>query len=462
MRDNPGEVDRFSCDDVTSLLERQVAEETLTSEEQSALDTHLDHCRTCRDLVRWMTALPSMADELSQAEVHNAYLRIMESKRQQQQATHQAKIAIAAVAAAAAVAALVLDIGQLKSLFSDPEAFNISPPACVPVPLEAPALGVVMTYCEDHVPVAVVEKSGALHVSLRQGAVGLNIDPNRPGKQPVTVETPHGEIRVKGTLFTVKVDEQSTRVAVFRGVVAIDSSASDTDAMQVTAGQGANLGQRIAFTLSENNTDALRRVLEKKTAWTYADGDSPAPNEGTPTPTADPRPILAAPAETDKAGDRESESLETEATAHTGQGLPRTAGKSGPKGAGPSIDTLIQKAQSCLIARDWNCAASLYQTILQQYPGRPESTAVLVSLAKVELRRRNRPTQALNHYRTYRQRAPNGPMAEEALFGIAEAYRRLGNSPMEKETLEIFVEQYPQSSQTRRAHARLRQIAGFQ
>ena len=99
-----------------------------------------------------------------------------------------------------------------------------------------------------------------------------------------------------------------------------------------------------------------------------------------------------------------------------------------------------------------------YQDILKRYPGRPESTAVLISLAKIELRHLNLPKRALDHYTTYQRRAPGGPMAEEALFGIAETYRRLGDRNLEGETLRLFVERYPKSSQLKRARARLRQL----
>ena len=127
-----------------------------------------------------------------------------------------------------------------------------------------------------------------------------------------------------------------------------------------------------------------------------------------------------------------------------------------PKRSAPSIDTLIQEAQSCLIDRDWRCAAIKYQEVLKRYSGRPESMAVLISLAKIELRHLGRPKEALDHYKKYQQRAPKGPLAEEALYGIANAYRRLGLEDKEQETLRLFVEKYPQSSLVRKARARLK------
>jgi outer membrane protein assembly factor BamD (BamD/ComL family) len=120
--------------------------------------------------------------------------------------------------------------------------------------------------------------------------------------------------------------------------------------------------------------------------------------------------------------------------------------------------TLTQEAQSCLIDRDWTCAAARYREVLTRFPRRPESMAVLISLAKIEMRYLGAPKDALTHYKTYQRRAPSGPLAEEALFGIAEAYRHLGVADKEEMTLSRFIEQYPESSLVQKARARLKQL----
>lgn len=86
---------------------------------------------------------------------------------------------------------------------------------------------------------------------------------------------------------------------------------------------------------------------------------------------------------------------------------------------------------------------------------------MLISLAKIELRHLKRPEQALLHYQAYARRAPGGLLAEEALFGIAKAYHRLGVEKKEKETLRRFVSKYQQSSLKRKADDRLQQLGGY-
>ena len=60
----------------------------------------------------------------------------------------------------------------------------------------------------------------------------------------------------------------------------------------------------------------------------------------------------------------------------------------------------------------------------------------------------------------YQRRAPSGPLAEEALFGVAGAYRRLGNSNEERAALRRFLERYPRSSMQGKARARLAELEG--
>jgi TolA-binding protein len=67
--------------------------------------------------------------------------------------------------------------------------------------------------------------------------------------------------------------------------------------------------------------------------------------------------------------------------------------------------------------------------------------------------------QALTHYGAYLQQAPNGPLAEEAFLGTADAYRQLGHEDKEADTLRRFVERFPESSLISKARARLKQLS---
>jgi TolA-binding protein len=129
------------------------------------------------------------------------------------------------------------------------------------------------------------------------------------------------------------------------------------------------------------------------------------------------------------------------------------------KAAAPSADELIRNAHTCLLHRDWECAAARYRQILKEYGNRSESVSALIGLARIELHYLNKPTQALAHFSTYEKRYPDGALTEEALLGIAESLRLLGRPEEEKASLRAFIERYPKSASIEKAKSRLKESA---
>ena len=458
MSETFGDTDRISCSHAALLLEKQFAEEPLSNRAEEGLRAHLAECRKCQRTVNWMSTLPihadAHADKRFNTGLRSAYQTSMNKRAYLQHKEYRKRIAMAIVAAAVLIAAV---FGQdwLASLSSPRGDAAMAPVDCLPVPPEETVPGVIMTYCEDAAPDARIENDGDVRVRLEGGTVGMLIDPNRPHKRRVAVETPQGEVRVKGTMFTVRVDAQRSQVEVFRGVVEFVPTASTEDALSVKAGQGADLGHRTVFALSSPKTAPIRQVLYEKERHRSTE-QPPSPEEGR-TFSKSPKTVAALDSsEPTELTSRSAPADQTTSVTLSSDARPGSAAP--PKREVPTIDSLIHEAQSCLIARDWMCASSRYQGILKHYPKRPESTAALISLARIELRHLGMPKKALDHYRTYQKRAPGGPMAEEALFGIAATYRQLGKKDLEQATLRRFIEQFPSSSQIKRAHARLRQL----
>lgn len=448
MNETFGDTGRISCAEAASLLENQFAEDPLSNQAAQRLQAHLATCRNCRRLVDWMSVLPihanAHADRRFHAGLHTAYKEFVNNRASAKHRYHQPKIAMAIVAAALLVA--VMFSRDWSAIFrSAPQGDDgaTATIACLPVLPKEPVPGVLMTYCKDQAPAKIIENDGEITVRLKGGTIGMRIDPNRPHKRKVVVETPQGEVRVKGTLFTVQVDAHRSQLEVFRGVVEFIPAAFADQVLSVKAGQGADLRHRTVFALVSPQTALIRRVLDEEA--NRQSTRTSLSSEGN-VPSSEPR--------------EERVALENSApTELTNAAADRPSGTALPaKRDIPTIDRLIQEAQSCLIARDWGCASSRYEDLLTQYPKRPESTAALISLARIELSHLGRPTQALAHYQAYQQLAPDGPMAEEALFGIAVTFRRLGKTDLEQSTLRRFVEQFPNSSQLRRVRMRLRQL----
>jgi TolA-binding protein len=438
--------DRISCADVALFLDEELSD-VLSVEEQEEVSRHLSGCPQCSDFIKLTAALPLFAEELSKDELNFAVHKVMTRARQKRQEDHRRTYRRPIFALAASIALLTLaGIGLFRqSLFTPEAAETAALFQCSPTAPAEPTAGVFMTYCDDDKkPKTVVDNGGDVKVSLQSGTIGLFVDPNRPDKRKVAVETPQGTVRVKGTMFTVRVENENTWVEVFRGVVEIVPKDEDAAAFNVAAGHGVDLVSGKTFVLTDRKTDMLKKQLResalKEGTVDARGGDAEIPealSSNDATEPADAPPV--------------SDSTEPVTEPHRGA-------DGAPRHTLASMYDLIQEAQSCLIDRDWKCAAARYREVLGRYSRRPESMAVLISLAKVELRYLGAPKEALAHYKKYQRRAPNGPLAEEALFGIAEAYRRLGRTDDEEKTLRRFIEKFPKSSLTQKARTRMNQL----
>lgn len=448
MMETTGGQDLMSCAEVASLLEKEVSEEPLSSEEQRSVERHLSHCAGCRDFVRLTSNLPLFVDELSKDDVDAAIRAVMANEDNFGRTTHSPKDTWLIFAAAASIAAITLVGASLLSVVPESPSAPSLAFRCEPSAPSELVPGVFMTYCDGLAPHAVVEDDGDVRVALPAGTVGFSIDPQRPHQRPVVVTTPLGEVRVKGTVFTVRVGRGNAVVEVFRGVVEVVPATRTGAVYEVSAGYGAMLLNHTTFELSDPKTEMLRQRLAEAVA--AAGDDTPTAAIGDETSSKD-TPEEIPPESLDEPSAPENPERRELSGSRHGAGAPS-------RQRSASLDALIQDAQSCLIDREWKCAAARYREALKRYSGLPESKAVLISLAKIELRHLNAPKEALAHFRKYQQQVPNGPLAEEALFGTAQAYRRLGIEDKERETLRLFIERYPQSSMRKKAQARLTQL----
>ncbi len=444
------ERNRKACAEVMLLFEKTLVEEVLSVGERQVMDSHLARCARCRNLVKLTSGLSLFVEETDRDRIDDAVRSVSRALRYERQAAQGLKGRWKTVLTAGAAAACLLIAGAVVRLWVLDSPRSSAPSSCLASLPKEPVSGVFVTYCEGAEP-RVVRSDNGLRVSLSEGAVGLFVDPKRPNKRKVVVETPRGEVRVKGTLFTVQVDRDDARVDVYRGVVEVaPKQDDDNEAFQVAAGFSAKLGKRATHALHNADEDTLQKALRSVAA-----SDSPdktkTEGEGNETPT------MEEPARSLGETSHEADSREEPAASLAEN--PRRDADRGPKRTPASMDALLHDAQSCLLIHDWECAASKYQELLRLYSGRPESAAVLISLAKIELRHLNLPGDALDHYQTYERRSPNGPLLEEALLGKADVYRRLGQKQSEVDTLRVYLDRFPGSSLSGKARARLKQLS---
>ena len=426
MNDN-NHVHLLSCEDVDDILEQRAEGVPLDPEVQRSLDHHLETCAECRDLSKALGGLSAFAtlpaDDTIASLLGGADVYFKERKR---------KNIATVIAAAGSVAAAVIFV--LVYVLGSPAVVPPRAPNCTPESPFAAAEGVRISRCVGTTAKIDTKEDGTVWVTLQQGGVGLSIDPDRPHKRPVVVDTPFGEARVKGTVLSVHLSENDARVEVFRGVVEIRPKGDSSVPMEVSAGRAAYLSESSSFDLAEKPWGEQLRLALEQTADLPEAADEDTSDNSVQSDTE------AAPLSVDT--DEDSDTNETQRPRH----------KAAPLG------TLLEEAQSYLIAKDWKNAAQRYREIQRSYPQSQEASHSLISLARIELRHLGHPEKALRYFNRYRTQVPKGPLAQEAILGAAECNRRLGRSKQEAAALREFLSRYPSSPSAEKAKARLKEL----
>jgi TolA-binding protein len=125
----------------------------------------------------------------------------------------------------------------------------------------------------------------------------------------------------------------------------------------------------------------------------------------------------------------------------------------------PTLQALRREAQAHRSAGRWKAAAESYRHIIATFPQSAEARTSLVALGQLQLEKLGQPAKAVRNFRRYLAGGGRGPLAREALYGRARAYRALGKKGMERADLSRFVAQFPHAIQVPRAKQRLAQLA---
>lgn len=400
---------------------------------------------------------------------------------------------------------LLLRSGDIRGV---PGAFEIGAPLGATATLEvgeglvALQLRQAVTLRVERASRVALEPAAAEEAVLRleRGSVLAVVTPGLPGAR-FLVRTPHGSVRVTGTLFAVSVREGASEVEVLHGSVQITATGHPPVIL------GAVQRARIGAAEPEALSDAARRRLHRRAdalALLTAEGGAPMRVTSQPegaevqldgallgrTPlSASVRPghrrlVVHAPgheAVTEHLVLAERSAVQrdfelrplgrppdeltpgTPSVTSAPGALPASRAQPRPRAVRGTIDegwrALLAKAQTRRTARDWAGAAQAYRALIRRYPDRPEARTALVSLGFLLLDHLDEPTRALAAFGRYLRGNRSGPLAREAAWGHIRALRALGRTSEERRALEDFLRRYPRSVQKERIRTRLRQLA---
>lgn len=127
-----------------------------------------------------------------------------------------------------------------------------------------------------------------------------------------------------------------------------------------------------------------------------------------------------------------------------------------PRGA----NDLLGEANRLRGARRWRAAERLYREVTARFPRTDQAYAARVSAATLRQRQLGDPRGALRLYRAALADRTRTHLRQEAMFGVAECHRALGQRPAEKKALEAYLAAFPDGPMTARARQRLEQLSG--
>lgn len=127
-----------------------------------------------------------------------------------------------------------------------------------------------------------------------------------------------------------------------------------------------------------------------------------------------------------------------------------------PPSAPPPLTAaeLFAKANASRSEGNGRRALSLYGELQSRYPVSEETEISYVSLGRVMLDL-GQSSGALSQFDRYLSRKPQGPLAQEALFGKASALARLGRLEEERRAWQTLLARFPNSVYRDRANERL-------
>lgn len=324
-------------------------------------------------------------------------------------------------------------------------------------------------------------KESLIDIELKEGT--LFADLRRDGRgPPFAVTTAFGRVVVTGTAFRVTADRRGGVVEVFRGSVRLEGDGNPP--REIGFGQSATMGEpritdmdKVQMALAGHSFRLIDRIAPEagatmeilsspKGAEVYLDDDKLGRT-----------PLWARVRTGNHSMKLVLDGYESVAELVTfnkdekcsrkfllSEDIPLVGEAKRLRGKTASLpsrtpEQILQLARSYRKQGLWKKAAREYGALIQLYPERAEARSALVSLGFIQLEHMRRPDLALSSYNLYLKRAPQGPLAPEAYFGRAMAYRAMGRNKREKEALREFLGRFPGSFQADRAGKRLQELS---
>jgi FecR-like protein len=471
--ENTGAFATEDCAQLQMLLEFEFAEDRSLDEKENAfLTKHLDECGECRlmvDALNEFELIPEVPSKLSLSIVDEYFLR--RKKR-----LKKSILVPTAIAAAAALFLFIFSptISNNKIVNTETLTFTVASGSLFNESDEISrdekveqgqmvraATSTILSETESLVSIGLSQGTvgsfnsthrSDIRLHLLNGTVTAEI---QPGKNVgFTVNTNVAEVTVTGTVFSVTATSDDIQIKVARGSVEVKSTtAKPRMPIKVEAGRQFSYRRNVFTKLDDASLHSMMLQIGSESMLDAETIQTPTPNERiAPSPSVEPVLPKETPSKDVALYPKNRPSHRKAATETASLATETNIPESIPHA---SANDLIRAARECRKQRNWNCAASSYGEVIRKFPMQPEATTVLVPLAEIELDHLRRPGVALSYYQSYNRNRPNGPLAQEALYGVCKSLRALGHIARETKALNAFLTKYPSSIYSPNAKSRM-------
>lgn len=208
------------------------------------------------------------------------------------------------------------------------------------------------------------------------------------------------------------------------------------------AGAGALVGHYVV-NASVEPVEPPRALRAPKAAPRVASPPAPSPQElmelPAPVPVAPPAPTLAP--------SHRRHKIRRHVRAPISAGAPITLPEIEEIDlATAPVEDLLAVANERRRERLWGEADELYRTVVHRFPKTDAAAVAEVASAALHVEQLGDPAGALEAYQRALSERPTGSLAEEARWGIVEAWRALGDPARESAALAQFLEHHPNSA----------------
>lgn len=137
--------------------------------------------------------------------------------------------------------------------------------------------------------------------------------------------------------------------------------------------------------------------------------------------------------------------------------LPRPVTRPSVLSSNPVAIDRLKQANALRSAQRYVSALKIYMSVARDYPNTLQADAARVAAADIKLEH----LQDANGARALYDDAARagGVLSEEASYGLAQAYRRQGNTLKERSALQAFLNQFPSSPFAKSARERLSELS---